>query len=71
MKWWITLNEPNEFIQGYERDTYAPALQLDSPANYIVAHNVLISHGKIYKLYNEKYRYKQNGSISILNFSLY
>lgn len=62
VKWWITLNEPAEFVQGYERDTYAPALQLDSPTNYIVIHHALIAHGKIYKLYNEKYRSQQNGN---------
>lgn len=48
-------------IEGYEIETLAPGLNLDSPANYIVAHHILKAHGKIFKLYNDKYRLKQQG----------
>lgn len=50
-----------EVVKGYERKDYAPLLNLDSPVNYIVAHNALRAHGKIFRLYDEKYRAKQNG----------
>ncbi|XKL62633.1 hypothetical protein PGB90_002466 [Kerria lacca] len=61
VKWWITINEPSEIIDGYSSDRYAPDLNLDSPANYIVGHNILKAHAKIFRLYNTKYRSKQQG----------
>ena len=59
VKLWITINEPEMVTVGYadtEIKTYAPALHLDSPANYIVAYNLLRAHARVYRLYDKRYR---------------
>lgn len=62
IKWWITINEPSGIASGYRTDdSGAPALNLDSPADYIVIHNLLKAHARIYRLYDQKYRCTQNG----------
>ena len=33
---------------------------------YIVAHNLLLAHAKVYKLYQEKYKTKQKGMFSYM-----
>lgn len=56
------MNEPFGVVKGYRmREGGAPALDLDSPADYIVIHNLLKAHGTIYRLYDKKYRSTQNG----------
>ncbi|KAK7580156.1 hypothetical protein V9T40_000785 [Parthenolecanium corni] len=65
VKWWITINEPELVSSGYEVKNYAPNLDLDSPANYIAAHNCLRAHGRIFRLYEKEYKIKQKGKISI------
>lgn len=61
VKWWITINEPHTMIFGYDDKNFAPNLHLGSPANYIVAHNCLKAHGRIFRLYEKKYRVQQQG----------
>lgn len=61
VKWWLSINEPIEIIKGYESGSSAPGLNLDSPANYMVGHNTLRAHARIYRLYDKKYRAQQNG----------
>lgn len=65
MKWWITLNEPKFIIPGYVTGKSAPSLRLDSPANYIIAHNCLKAHGRIFRLYEKKYKIQQRGNLSV------
>lgn len=66
VKWWITINEPESIISGYTANNFAPNLHLDSPANYIVAHNILRSHGRIFRLYEKKYKTQQQGNLHLL-----
>ncbi|XP_065222128.1 myrosinase 1-like [Planococcus citri] len=65
VKWWITLNEPYRISVGYDDVFAVPALRLPSSIKYIVLHNCLRAHGRISRLYNEKYRSKQNGKLSL------
>ncbi|KDP41287.1 hypothetical protein JCGZ_15694 [Jatropha curcas] len=77
VKHWITFNEPHTFtIQGYDVGLQAPGrcsiiLHLFCRAGnsatepYIVAHNVLLSHGTVADIYRKKYKAKQGGSIGI------
>ena len=60
-----------EVVKGYEVREYAPALNLGSPANYIVAHNILRAHGRIFRLYDQKYRSKQNGQLNITSEAVF
>ncbi|XP_065224085.1 myrosinase 1-like [Planococcus citri] len=65
VKWWITINEPYRISEGYDGIYFVPALKLPSSIKYIVLHNCLRAHGRISRLYNEKYRLQQNGKLSI------
>lgn len=77
VKHWITFNEPHTFtIQGYDVGLQAPGrcsilLRLLCRAGnsatepYIVAHNVLLSHGTVADIYKKKYKAKQGGSLGI------
>ena len=69
MKWWNTLNEPINIVKGYaNNNSLAPSLGLGSPADYQVVRNILLSHARIYSLYDKKYRKKQNGNLLLLFF---
>ncbi|XP_057800502.1 beta-glucosidase 12-like isoform X1 [Salvia miltiorrhiza] len=77
IKNWITFNEPSIFITGgYVGDIgiLAPGRCSDrakcaqgnsATEPYIVAHNLLLSHAQIVKLYKQKYQGKQKGEIGI------
>ncbi|XP_065224083.1 myrosinase 1-like [Planococcus citri] len=65
VKWWITINEPFRVGEGYEKDRWAPAINSESSKMYNVMHNTLRAHGRIFRLYDEKYRSKQNGKLSL------
>ncbi|KAG7297323.1 hypothetical protein JYU34_019295 [Plutella xylostella] len=66
VKYWITINEPKQICyEGYGSTAKAPQLNMTGIAEYICAKNVLLSHAKVYHLYDENYRYKQNGQIGI------
>ncbi|KAL5566560.1 hypothetical protein UlMin_029724 [Ulmus minor] len=77
VKHWITLNEPYIFtILGYARGSFPPGrcspwqklncLGGNSATEpYTVAHNLLLAHGAVVKLYKEKYQAKQKGVIGV------
>nr|AUO68304.1 putative glycoside hydrolase [Populus trichocarpa] len=77
VKHWITFNEPHTVaIQGYDVGLHAPGrcsifLHLFCRAGssatepYIVAHNILLSHGTVADIYRKKYKAKQRGSLGI------
>ncbi|KAJ6432212.1 hypothetical protein OIU84_019456 [Salix udensis] len=77
VKHWITFNEPHTVaIQGYDVGLHAPGrcsifLHLfchdgnSATEPYIVAHNMLLSHGTVADIYRKKYKAKQQGSLGI------
>ncbi|XP_006880794.1 PREDICTED: lactase-phlorizin hydrolase [Elephantulus edwardii] len=67
VKFWITMNEPFTFIsQGYGYGTAAPGISFrPGTAPYIAGHNVIKAHAEAWHLYNDVYRAKQGGIISI------
>ncbi|KAM9235811.1 lactase/phlorizin hydrolase [Leptosomus discolor] len=67
VKFWITLNEPyNTAYLGYGVGTAAPGVSVrPGRAPYVVAHNLIKAHAEVWHLYNETYRAKQGGLISI------
>lgn len=46
---------------------YFSGLNLPLYAEYICMHNVLKAHAKVYHMYNDEFRQKQNGKIGIIN----
>lgn len=61
VKYWITINEPLEqCYQGYGIAQVAPGLK-SVEAEFLCAHHVILAHGEVYHLYNQKYRKTQKG----------
>ncbi|XP_050433677.1 myrosinase 1-like isoform X2 [Adelges cooleyi] len=65
VKWWITINEPKETCKGYSFNGYAPYLHLNQTGYYMAGHTQLIAHSKVYHLYNDEFRAKQQGKVSL------
>ncbi|KAF7284221.1 hypothetical protein GWI33_022373 [Rhynchophorus ferrugineus] len=67
VKWWTTFNEPKQTCGGgYDYGSVSPNRQDPGRGGYICAHNLLRAHAKAYKIYNEQFRAKQNGKVSLV-----
>ncbi|WP_309398520.1 GH1 family beta-glucosidase [Cerasicoccus maritimus] len=54
VKHWITINEPQCFIQlGHKSGTHAPGLQLGMPEVLLAAHHTLLAHGRAVSVIRE------------------
>jgi len=75
VKYWLTFNEPWVFNWlGYGVGVHAPGQcsnrQICPTGNsdvdpYVAAHNVLLAHASVYRMYHAKYQGPQGGKISI------
>ncbi|KAG7233901.1 hypothetical protein INR49_006463, partial [Caranx melampygus] len=67
VKFWITINEPYNIANvGHGYGAAAPGISFrPGTLPYIVGHNLLKAHAEAWHLYNDKYRAKQKGIISI------
>uniref|UniRef100_A0A3Q2ULR7 Lactase-phlorizin hydrolase n=1 Tax=Fundulus heteroclitus TaxID=8078 RepID=A0A3Q2ULR7_FUNHE len=67
VKLWITINEPyNVAMVGHGYGVAAPGISFrPGTLPYIVGHNLIKAHAEAWHLYNDKYRAKQNGMVSI------
>ncbi|KAI3356501.1 hypothetical protein L3Q82_017711 [Scortum barcoo] len=67
VKFWITINEPYNVANiGHGYGAAAPGISFrPGTLPYIVGHNLLKAHAEAWHLYNDNYRAKQKGIISI------
>ncbi|ELV10219.1 Lactase-phlorizin hydrolase [Tupaia chinensis] len=66
VKFWMTFNEPMyQAWLGYGSGEFAPGVKDPGWAPYKVAHAVIKAHARAYHTYDEKYRQKQKGVISL------
>lgn len=81
VKYWTTINEPNMFAEmSYVRGFYPPAHCSPPFGNcsvgnaniepLIVVHNMLLAHGKVVKLYRERYQVKELNSVYVSSLTL-
>lgn len=66
MKWWITINEPKNVIQGYghtdsDHVIVAPMISQPGVADYLAAHTLLRAHAKAYHLYTTEFKPSHGG----------
>ncbi|KAJ8963456.1 hypothetical protein NQ318_018938 [Aromia moschata] len=66
VKYWLTFNEPKQFCRNYEYGTVRPTIITPGTGIYMCAHTVLLSHAKVYHMYDEEFRSTQNGQMSIV-----
>ncbi|XP_063232216.1 myrosinase 1-like [Bacillus rossius redtenbacheri] len=65
VKWWIKFNELLSFVNGYSSTKFAPAVNAPGVGLYLVGHNVLKAHARVYHLYDDHFRSQQRGKVSI------
>ncbi|KAJ8924301.1 hypothetical protein NQ315_007094 [Exocentrus adspersus] len=66
VKYWLTFNEPKQTcLQGYGDGSMAPMIQESGVLDYKCTHNVLKAHAKAWHIYDDEFRAKQNGKVSI------
>ncbi|XP_053327174.1 lactase/phlorizin hydrolase [Spea bombifrons] len=67
VKFWITHNEPYIVANlGYGYGSFAPGISSRPGVGpYVAGHNLIKSHAEVWHLYNDTYRAKQGGVISI------
>ncbi|VVC29506.1 Glycosyl hydrolases family 1, N-terminal conserved site,Glycoside hydrolase family 1,Glycoside [Cinara cedri] len=65
VKYWITINEPLQTCKGYGSKLYAPYLNLNNTGYYWAAYTQILGHAKVYRLYEEEFKSKQQGQVSI------
>lgn len=64
VKWWVTINEPNEVVHGYVERRHAPYLSLECfDADYIAYHTMLKAHARVYRIYEKEFKPQQQGTI--------
>ncbi|KAJ8982301.1 hypothetical protein NQ317_001161 [Molorchus minor] len=63
VKHWLTFNEPiSTCVGGYEDGSRAPVIKNKGTGGYECAHNVLLAHGKAFRLYESEFKSSQNGN---------
>ncbi|XP_050532041.1 myrosinase 1-like isoform X2 [Daktulosphaira vitifoliae] len=68
VKYWTTINEPRMISEGYGgKYPHAPQLgeAYSGIGDYMVIHNMLIAHARVYRLYEKYFKTKQKGEICI------
>ena len=64
VKLWITLNEPWVVsIQGHGKGDMAPGMKGPGILEYKVAHNLIRSHAKAYRVYQNEFVETQQGMV--------
>ncbi|XP_033746871.1 LOW QUALITY PROTEIN: uncharacterized protein LOC117332095 [Pecten maximus] len=63
VKTWFTINEP------YVMSQMVYASDGSGTKDYIAAHNMLLAHGKTYRMYEKDFKPTQNGKVSIVLYS--
>ena len=59
---WITIYEPATIaFTGYGNGVYAPGVKEPGTAPYIVGHNLLKAHVKVYQMYQNEFKARQHG----------
>ncbi|KAJ8973207.1 hypothetical protein NQ317_018956 [Molorchus minor] len=67
VKYWTTFNEPKQICQfGYGTGLFAPGISTSGVGDYLCVRTVLLAHAKAYHIYDEEFREKQNGLMSIV-----
>ncbi|KAF7267972.1 hypothetical protein GWI33_018848 [Rhynchophorus ferrugineus] len=67
VKEWITFNEPKQTCEhGYGTGALAPNIVSPGIKDYICGHNLIIAHGKAYRMYEQEFKNKQNGRVTMV-----
>ncbi|KAL2077356.1 hypothetical protein ACEWY4_026860 [Coilia grayii] len=66
VKYWLTMHNPYLIaVQGYGTGVHAPGESRDPASVFVVGHNLIRAHAKVWHVYNTHFRPHQNGQISL------
>ncbi|XP_018567975.1 lactase-like protein [Anoplophora glabripennis] len=66
VKYWLTFNDPKQLcLYGYGTGTMAPGIQEAAILDYKCSYIVIKAHATVWHVYDEEFRSKQNGKVSI------
>ncbi|XP_057658661.1 myrosinase 1-like [Diorhabda carinulata] len=66
VKYWITINEPQQVCTGgYGYGYFPPTIKSEALLEYQCVHNLLKAHAKAWHIYDDEFRSKQNGKVAI------
>ncbi|XP_050552149.1 myrosinase 1-like [Spodoptera frugiperda] len=72
VKWWITINEPLIICDVvYNSGLLAPSIISPEVGNHLCTKNVVMAHAKAYRLYDEEFRPKYHGKVSVANHHIW
>ncbi|VVC94672.1 unnamed protein product, partial [Leptidea sinapis] len=68
VKTWITINEPLIMCEAtYSMGLHAPGVSSPGFGDYLCSKNVIMAHAKAWRIYDEEFRSKYNGRVSLTN----
>ncbi|XP_047540272.1 myrosinase 1-like [Vanessa atalanta] len=68
VKTWITLNEPIIFCEiVYNTAMHAPGILSAGVGNYLCNKHAMLAHAKAWRIYDEEFKPKYNGKVSLSN----
>ncbi|CAK8692258.1 unnamed protein product [Clavelina lepadiformis] len=66
VKIWLTMKGPQtEARMAYDIGEFPPNIKGQGETVYDVAHHMILAHAQVWNLYNDQYRWYQNGKISM------
>ncbi|KAJ8710554.1 hypothetical protein PYW08_009069 [Mythimna loreyi] len=72
VKWWITINEPLIICDVvFDTGFMAPPIVSPELGAYLCSKNVLMAHAKAWRLYDEEFRPKFHGKVSLANHHIW
>ncbi|KAJ9583081.1 hypothetical protein L9F63_022570, partial [Diploptera punctata] len=67
VKWWITINEPSNIINGYNVSSKtAPGIDSPQVGAYLAAYTLLLAHARAFHLYKHEFFSRQQGRVGIV-----
>ncbi|CAG9769230.1 unnamed protein product [Ceutorhynchus assimilis] len=67
VKNWITFNEPKQACEfGYGAGVLAPYISSPGIKDYQCSHNLIIAHGKAYRMWEREFKEKQGGRVTMV-----
>ncbi|CAG9792884.1 unnamed protein product [Diatraea saccharalis] len=68
VKTWITINEAMSVCDiGYSDQNFAPGIEDFTIGRYLCSKNIVVAHARAYRIYDEEFRAKYNGRVSLAN----
>jgi beta-glucosidase/6-phospho-beta-glucosidase/beta-galactosidase len=62
VKYWLTINDPWQLCNVQFGNALNPMYNDSGVGNCLCGHHVLLAHAKVYRIYNDDFRWIENGN---------